>query len=104
MTAKRKVCKVCQKCKPLEAFYSAPRYKGGYHPHCRDCHKLRHNARSGKRAAILALNNMPGNKRVVRAASIDCAFTCPLCGMGFDTNAEALSCCEALQPQRRISI
>lgn len=34
------------------------------------------------------------SKRPKRLASIDCKFTCPTCGMGAETEAEAEACCK----------
>lgn len=85
---------VCNKCgveKPIDAYYTVrnnPNSPMRRRLSCKACWKLYRNEYKmiGRRRA----------KEVVHAprrASIDCKHVCPTCGMGADTEREALACC-----------
>ena len=84
-------CVKCGKDKPAEAFYWNRNYHGNVkrRHQCKEClYKYRYEykqiGKRGYRAEIKA----------ARHASIDCKHVCPTCGMGCDSEQEALKCCE----------
>lgn len=81
------VCNRCGLPKPLDDFYIGKNKGVPYRRKiCKVCHRLP----SPRKIQLTPLQSVS----MKRPASIDCAFTCPTCGMGTETEAEALECCK----------